>query len=151
MTKHCYRCKTVKDGSEFSKNSTRRDGLQGYCKKCKKEADRANYLKDPQRKYRENSAHKRSIKLKVLDYLLNHPCVDCGEADPIFLEFDHVRGKKLCHVSNLIHQTRAWSTIETEIAKCVVRCIKCHRIKTARQFGWYRLIERAKSSGLATS
>ncbi len=65
QTKHCYSCQTVKDVSGFGKNAARRDGLQSYCKHCRANADRANYLKDPQRKYREHYAYKQGLKLKV--------------------------------------------------------------------------------------
>jgi hypothetical protein len=52
-----------------------------------------------------------------LEYLQTHPCVDCGEADPVVLEFDHVRGEKARHVTKLMYQKKALPVIVAEIAK----------------------------------
>tara|TARA_R110000824_G_scaffold78261_1_gene197681 strand:+ start:72 stop:434 length:363 start_codon:yes stop_codon:yes gene_type:complete len=57
-------------------------------------------------------------------------CVDCGESNPIVLEFDHVRGKKKMCVSNMISQSYSFKTIQEEIDKCEVRCANCHRVIT---------------------
>jgi hypothetical protein len=77
------------------------------------------------------------------NYLTTHPCVDCGESDPIVLEFDHVRGKKIEDVGVLIGRGKSLDVIKSEIEKCEVRCGNCHRRKTARERGW---LER-KSKG----
>ena len=74
----------------------------------------------------------------TIDYLKEHPCVDCGETDPVVLEFDHL-SDKLYDVSKL--QTNSLSTLKKEIAKCAVRCANCHKRKTAIQFGWYKGID----------
>ena len=124
--------------------------MQNYCKECKRDADQRNYLKNPERKYRENYKHKQDIRLRVYNYLASHPCVDCGESDPMFLEFDHVKGEKLYNIGDLKHQTRAWNLIKKEIAKCVARCVKCHRIKTAEQFGWYKWFRQVRRSNSPT-
>lgn len=58
--------------------------------------------------------------------------MDCGEADPIVLDFDHVRGEKLDNVASLITGAGKFSRLMTEIEKCDVRCANCHRRKTAR-------------------
>lgn len=65
-------------------------------------------------------------------YLCNHPCVDCGESDPVVLEFDHVRGEKVANVANLISGAGKFQRLMDEIAKCDVRCANCHRRKTYR-------------------
>lgn len=75
--------------------------------------------------------HKRKVvqrwRLKVLEYLQGHPCVDCGERDPLVLQFDHVRGDKVDAIARLVSQGRRWEAIEAEIAKCEVRCANCHQ------------------------
>ena len=70
------------------------------------------------------------------DYLKKHPCVDCGEKNPIVLEFDHLRDK-LIEVSRLVQYTSI-NKVQSEIEKCEIRCANCHRRKTAIQFGWYK-------------
>ena len=55
---------------------------------------------------RRNSSISSRRRLKVHQkalwwYKTSHPCMGCGEADPIVLEFDHVRGHKRANVSAL--------------------------------------------------
>jgi hypothetical protein len=76
----------------------------------------------------------------VYSYLATHFCVDCGENDPIVLEFDHVRGVKTCSVSDLLGKSAGLAKVQEEVGKCVVRCANCHRRKTARDGGWTRAI-----------
>lgn len=55
-------------------------------------------------------------------------CVDCGERDPIVLDFDHVRGRKVRNVGMMYSSSTA--ALLAEIAKCEVRCANCHRRAT---------------------
>lgn len=63
----------------------------------------------------------------VLDYLATHPCVDCGETDPIVLEFDHISGQKMGNIADASSKAWALKKLVAEIAKCEVRCANCHR------------------------
>jgi hypothetical protein len=71
-------------------------------------------------------------------YLIAHPCMNCGEPDPIVLEFHHVAGLKRDAVACLVHDGFEWPTIAAEIAKCVVLCANCHRRQTATSRRHYR-------------
>ena len=87
---------------------------------------------------------KKSARRKVLrndrrkwlyEYLLGHPCVDCGETDPVVLEFDHRRGDKEIEISRAVNN---WSLprLCEEITKCDVLCANCHARRTAVDHGW---------------
>lgn len=77
-------------------------------------------------------------RIKLYSYLDNHPCVCCGEKDPIVLEFDHLDpSNKHIAVSNAVCNGWSWKRIYSEIEKCQVLCANCHRRKTALQFEWY--------------
>ena len=81
----------------------------------------------------------------VVEYLSTHACVDCGESDPIVLEFDHRElGAKLNAVSRLVHMSTL-NAVRAEIEKCDVRCGNCHRIRTTSQFRSYRLGEATRA------
>ena len=82
-----------------------------------------------------NQRRKTANKSKIAQYLETHPCVDCGESDPVVLHFDHVRGEKIENVSNMARKN-IWSKVEKEIEKCEIRCANCHMRKTAKQFKW---------------
>ncbi len=73
----------------------------------------------------------------ICDYLSEHPCVDCGEADILLLDFDHRDPVlKLRSVSMMIKYNL--ENLKKEIDKCDIRCVRCHRIKTHGK-DWYRL------------
>ena len=54
----------------------------------------------------------------IFEYLLQHPCVDCGEKDPVVLEFDHIGDDKSYEVTCLT--SLSLKRIQEEIAKCEV-------------------------------
>jgi hypothetical protein len=88
---------------------------------------------------------KRRLRLQRTTWLLNyfeaHPCRDCGESDPVVLDFDH-HGNKAFEIGEALTYRR-WETILAEIAKCDVVCANCHRRRTARRRGSVRAVMAA--------
>ena len=72
----------------------------------------------------------RVLMLRIIKQEMG--CIDCGyDANPVALEFDHVRGDKLFNLST----GGAWRSItavQTELEKCVVRCSNCHHIRSEK-------------------
>lgn len=125
---------------DFPKRAKSKDGLLHMCKVCKRAYDKAHYKANPHRReYIRANSDKRIAEVReyLLDYLLTHPCIDCGESDIVVLEFDH-RGDKRENIASL-QRTGNLETIKSEVAKCDVRCANCHRRKTARDFGFWRM------------
>lgn len=59
-------------------------------------------------------------------------CFDCGYREhPEALDFDHIRGTKEFDISKCMG--RSLKALKEELAKCVVRCSNCHRIKTVKE------------------
>ena len=141
MRKTCTGCKKEKLLEEFHKHKRGVYGRNARCKRCVSEDKKSKYRNDPVFAQRVKSYHKKYqevVKKKVYGYLLEHPCVDCGEPDPVVLDFDHVRGDKVMPITKCIGQHNwSWKRLQTEIAKCDVRCSNCHRRKTAKQLSWY--------------
>ncbi len=114
---------------------------QNWCKLCLAEANKTHYQNNKQvyleRALTRNARVNAENKRRLYTYLSSHPCVDCGQTDVRVLEFDHVRGNKSASITRMLASSD-WSTIETEIAKCEVRCANCHRIKTLERGKWWR-------------
>jgi len=96
---------------------------------------------------------KFELQYFIFMYLLQHPCMLCGERNPIVLEFDHRDPKqKKASVSALINMRVTTERLLEEIALCDVLCANCHRIKTAgeQKSTRWRIIEYVKEVGLLT-
>ena len=136
----CSACGDDKTAAEFSFTDGRRRLLNSYCRVCHAAYRRAHYLANKPDYIRRAIAQVRARRVEnrhqVLSYLRTHPCIDCGIVNPIVLEFDHRDPKqKLTEVGRMMISQR-WSRVKAEIDKCDIRCVNCHRRKTARDYGW---------------
>jgi hypothetical protein len=137
--KTCTRCGEMKPLDQFPPvRRSEPEKLQTWCRACFSAANKRNYWKNPERERArhlvQTTRKREENRRRVIEYLLSHPCVDCGEKDIVVLQFDHLRDKSF-NVSTMIASGTSWVRIEAEIAKCVVRCANCHRLKTARAWG----------------
>lgn len=134
----CGRTKPL-DAYNPSKNATR--GFLAYCKECARAKQRDWYKRNRDKKLANDKVAVRRIRPNarqaILAHLQRHPCVDCGESDPMVLDFDHINGDKAAAVSTLVYQDASVARILQEVGKCEVRCANCHRRKAAKQHGWY--------------
>jgi hypothetical protein len=140
----CTGCNEERDIEDFRWKDRAKGKRQSHCKYCHKIYSRNYYEKNTAlHKSRAKVNGKRMLndyRSKILTYLSEHPCVDCGEADPVVLDFDHVRGEKRDYVSALVKNKCSWNKILEEIEKCEIRCANCHRRKTARERGYYSFL-----------
>lgn len=140
MFRKCKTCEAEKLISDFEKTGS---GWRHSCKPCRQAYWRDLYKRNPDRLYvirRWTSSRKIKNRKLAWEYLRKNPCVDCGECDPIVLEFDHIRGEKRLAVSAMI-EGYSWEEVQREIDKCVVRCANCHRRKTAKERKHYAYLE----------
>ncbi|NBP02224.1 MAG: hypothetical protein EBU90_19290 [Proteobacteria bacterium] len=89
------------------------------------ELDKTKYC---QRCQDTNSKSKDNLRLSVreLKQKLGNKCIDCGDNNPFFLEFDHKDPAKK-NVQITRSRPHEW---EQEIPNIELRCGRCHRYKT---------------------
>ena len=145
--KQCGKCREWKPAAEFWIKNPVTQKRSTVCKMCSRVYCRDHYKRwKPQflaRKRVRDLAYRDRNRKYVLEYLLSHPCIDCGEPDPIVLDFDHVRDK-IQDVSVMVPRV-GLALLALEIEKCVVRCANCHRRKTSIERGWFKSIPVAKA------
>jgi hypothetical protein len=146
----CGRCDSWQPPESFGFRDRAQTRRQFWCLTCLVEYKHDWYQ-------RNRATHKERVrvatrglnaanKARLLAFKAGHPCVDCGVSDPLVLEFDHLRDKRWT-ISSMVTGNFPWTTIESELAKCVVRCANCHRRKTSaeRNGRVYRLEEEIGS------
>lgn len=137
--KHCNKCNQTKGESEFSIRNKAKNTRQSWCLAC--------FAQYHQEKYQTDEAYKAKVKISrdkmntryrnfMIEYLSEHPCVDCNESDIRCLEFDHLKDKEF--TIELSGRRMGLERIKKEIQKCAVRCANCHRKKTAEENNTYR-------------
>jgi len=129
----------VKPLEEFAWHRKALGQRQHHCRDCQAVIGREHYGANRQ-KYIEMEAQRKARNEKrmrlLVEFLQSNPCADCGEPDPIVLEFGHL-GDKRFNVSQGF-SGRNWKSILSEMEKCDVVCANCHRRRTARRHGHVR-------------
>lgn len=141
-TKHCPTCNLDKAVDCFEFKDKQKQRRSSWCKSCTTEYKKKHYAKHRDTylsasliRNHQRRAERRQI---VIEHLQSHPCVDCGENDPIVLEFDHRDpSTKINSISRLVSQFAPLDVLRTEIEKCDIRCANCHRRKTAKDGEFY--------------
>jgi len=140
--KKCNHCKQEKAEEEFNWRFQKLGVRHKTCRECMKIFRKNWYEGDAHDRHlqqvKERKAAAREVSRQyVWDYLSTHPCVQCGESDPMVLEFHHKREKEFA-VGVLASGGYPIEKIQSEIDKCDVLCANCHRRLTMKERGWFR-------------
>lgn len=131
----CIRCSREKPVTAFAWREKVKGRRFAHCRACQAKYHRKHYEENRAMYIAKASARTNRIleerwKL-MLEYLRDNPCVDCGESDPVVLEFDHLQDKEFDISSGL--RNRSWVSVLVELEKCEVVCGNCHRRRTSRR------------------
>lgn len=137
--KLCTKCGLSKDEEKDFSWSIRGVKRHSSCNECRAK-ERMDYYKRNKEKELKYKGKRQVTKREdarrfVVDYLKQHPCIDCGQDDFMILTFDHVRGTKKMNVSQMVNQGYSFQAIQAEINKCEVRCANCHMRKEKERRG----------------
>lgn len=139
MDKTCAICGEVKQAlvdspkdSDFSKDSSRKDGFQNKCRPCQKKLSGKHYQNNKPDYLARSQTTRRVLQGEVSALKEASPCTDCGKFYPHYvMDYDHLGEiAKVDNVSSLIRNTASRPLVMAEIAKCELVCSNCHRIRT---------------------
>jgi hypothetical protein len=140
--RRCGRCGKSKPIEEFAWRRRTRGQRDNYCAPCRADYKREHYAANRPRYVSQALARKQALAAEraafLIEFFRERPCADCGEADPVVLEFDH-KTDKLFNISKGLRD-RSWQSVLDEIAKCEVVCANCHRRRTARKGRFARAV-----------
>ena len=117
--RRCARCGERKALQAFAFRRRALNELDTYGRPCRSAYGKEHYARNRQR-YIDHAATQKSRLADertayLLEFFATHPCSDCGESDPVVLQFDHLGDKEFNIGAHLVR--RPWRTILEEIAK----------------------------------
>ncbi|MCI0555522.1 MAG: hypothetical protein L0287_31640 [Anaerolineae bacterium] len=144
MAKKCDHCKTYKDEEEFNWKFKSLGVRHKTCRECMKIFRKNWYEGDAHERHLKNVNERKQEARQfardfVYNYLLTHPCKECGESDVRVLEFHHTdKSGKYMAVAAMVSGGFSVERIQAEIEKCDVLCANCHRKITVEERGWFK-------------
>lgn len=149
MNKVCTWCGLTKSLDEFHWRDKGKGIRQSCCKPCRKGIDAERWRAG--KKTGTSKEARDSRKAVVRDYvwacLVESGCTDCGEQNPVVLEFDHIR-EKSGTVSKMMADSVGLELIKQEIEKCEVVCKNCHAKRTARRGNHWKHARLVSETGI---
>lgn len=117
--KICPKCKRDLPFEMYCKSKNRHDGLDSWCKDCRK-----SYRERTKSRILERHKRRRTEVRSVLGDLKT-PCEKCGETRPYLIQFHHINPS---HKSFNVGGTQTYSdeVLLEERNKCVCLCANCH-------------------------
>lgn len=145
--KKCTKCSQEKILDEYAYKNKSKEIKKHQCKECDKKERKKFYSNNKEKIIKNlllvNKKKQQRNGIFVWNYLMEHPCIDCGEKNPIVLEFDHRDdSNKIKDISVMSNSGYSIDTIKNEIEKCDIRCSNCHKIRTSKQQNWYSYINQ---------
>src|SRR5438128_6542435 len=118
-----------------------------YSLACGREVSRKRYRGLPAAYLGRNRRNTPRLRLAaarfVYEFLLEHPCASCGEADPVVLEFKHLDpDAKAAEIADLVHCPSSPARLMTENCEC--RC--CVPIAVGERLGFARCVSRGSEA-----
>lgn len=123
--KRCYTCDQEKPLEEFSKNVSRKDGLNSKCKTCHSEYRKIHYEKNKQKYIDKAKILNDAFIVWWKNYKAQFVCAKCGESHPACIHFHHHNDDKEASVADLV-RNKCKDRVIQEISKCTPLCANCH-------------------------
>ena len=123
--KKCSKCDINQPIDSFYKNKRKKDGLQDYCKACKKESDRKFWVshKDKWSSHYDVKRRERVEWFKGFKATLS--CKKCGDNRYYILDFHHLDpSQKDVEISTAMGSSK--KRVLEEVKKCIPLCRNCH-------------------------
>jgi hypothetical protein len=126
--KCCGRCGRRRSSDEFHRAD---DGLQPWCKSCKREYAAAHYQAHKARRRAQNKRRHEEFLRWYVGLKSGRPCAACGNVfHPAAMQWDHLPGRpKTADVAVLARRGNRKRVLD-EIANCELVCANCHAVRS---------------------
>lgn len=126
VMKECSHCHIEKSLTEFDVQSRSKDGLQRYCKSCRKEITAKHYTNNKEQIVEKSIARQRYNAERFKQLKSTFKCHFCDENTLVCLDFHHLDSTQKEFTVSYAVRHYGWNKLLKEIGKCIVVCKNCH-------------------------